>query len=107
MFTLHGSYGSASFPPQVIPEMTRQTYQIVDIDLESARTQEYLALNPTGRVPTLIEDVDGEVSVMTESSAMCIYLADRFPELKLSPELTEVNRKYYLQWMAFLSTSLQ
>jgi glutathione S-transferase len=107
MFTLYGSQTSASFAPQAILEICSQAYDLIEVDLSSERSPEYLALNPTGRVPALVE-TDGEGRhVMTESSAMCIYLADRFPSAKLSPPVEAAHRRHYLQWMAFLSTSLQ
>jgi glutathione S-transferase len=107
VFTLYGSYGSASFAPHAILEICAQKYRLIDVDLSSERSPDYLALNPTGRVPTLVES-DGEShQVMTESSAMCVYLADRFPAAKLSPTVDCAQRRNYLQWMAFLSTSLQ
>ena len=107
MFTLYGSYGSASFAPQAVLEVCAQDYQLIDVDLGSERDADYLALNPTGRVPTLVES-DGEShQVMTESSAMCVYLADRFRAAQLSPAIDGAQRRHYLQWMAFLSTSLQ
>ena len=42
----------------------------------------YRALNPLGAVPTL---VDGDL-VVTESAAIVLYLADRYPEARLAPQ---------------------
>ena len=107
MFTLYGSYGSASFAPHAILEICALSYELIDVDLSSERSPDYLALNPTGSVPTLVEVVDENRQVMTESSAMCVYLADRFRAEELSPAVDDAQRRYYLQWMAFFSTSLQ
>jgi glutathione S-transferase len=107
VFTLHGSYGSASFAPHAVLEICVQDYQLIDVDLSSERSPDYLALNPTGRVPTLVESDGKSRQVMTESSAMCVYLADRFRAANLSPAIDAAQRRPYLQWMAFLSTSLQ
>ena len=53
-----------------------QPYEQVDIDPrgESSKTPEYLALNPNGRVPTL---VDGD-TVLWESMAINLYLAEKY-----------------------------
>ncbi len=57
------------------------------------RRPEFLALNPTGLVPVLVEE-DG--SVIAESGAICEYLEDVFPEPSLmgtaAPARAEVRR---------------
>ena len=49
--------------------------EFVDLSKGQQRTPEYLALNPTGRTPTL---VDGDFTLW-ESNAIMQYLADRTP----------------------------
>lgn len=71
--------------------------------LEGAgQTPEYLALNPTGKLPTL---VDGNV-VVTESAAIVVYLAEKYPQKGLLPtdleQRTQLNR-----WMLFTVTELE
>src|SRR6187402_1315465 len=48
--------------------------------LANAREPEYLARNPSGKVPTLIDD-DG--FTLWESNAILLYLSDKKPELGL------------------------
>ena len=59
------------------------TPEIINVDIAKGenRTPEYLALNPNGKVPTL---VDGEV-IIWESRAINAYLAARHPEHNLYP----------------------
>ncbi|HCU89535.1 MAG TPA: glutathione S-transferase [Gammaproteobacteria bacterium] len=59
------------------------TWDKVDIDLPSKEnlSTEYLKLNPAGVVPTLVED--GKPVV--ESSVICEYLEDRYPDPRLRP----------------------
>lgn len=57
----------------------------------------YLALNPMGKVPTL---VDNGVAI-TETSAICCYLADAFPEAGLAPPIGDARRGPYLKWLFF------
>jgi glutathione S-transferase len=59
-------------------------YELVPVDLMSGehRAPAYLALNPTGRVPAL---VDGDF-ILWESNAILEYLARRFPEKRLGGE---------------------
>lgn len=49
------------------------------------RTPDFLALNPAGKVPALILD-DG---VLTQNTAILLYLARRFPEARLLPSATD------------------
>ena len=45
------------------------------------KSPDYLALNPKGKVPTLV--IDGET--LTENVAIALYLAERYPDAKLLP----------------------
>ena len=66
-------------------------------------TPEYRAVNPRGKIPTLI---DGDLPV-TESPAIVAYLAERYstPERRLIPEGIE-QRAFYFEWMSFISMEL-
>ncbi len=55
----------------------------------------YLAINPMGKVPTL---VDHGVAI-TEVAAICCYLADRYPMAGLAPAIDDPLRGPYLKWM--------
>ena len=63
----------------------------------------YRKLNPMGRVPTL---VDGD-TIMHESGAICLYLADKFKDKGLAPLPDSKERSAYLQWMVFSVGSLE
>jgi GST-like protein len=58
-----------------------------------------LALNPLGQVPTLLLP-DG--SVMTESAAMALHLAEQAPGTGLAPAPDDPERPAFLRWLAFL-----
>lgn len=67
-------------------------------------TPEYRKLNPMGRTPTI---VDGDL-VMSESAAVCMYLADRYSYGKLAPKMEDVNlRAEYTKWMVFSVGTLE
>lgn len=55
---------------------------LVDRETEAQKSEQYLALNPMGRIPTL---VDADL-VLFESPAICLYLAEQHPEAKLIAE---------------------
>lgn len=75
-------------------------YELAEIDRETAQSDPaYRALNPLGVVPTL---VDGDL-VLTESAAILMYLADRYPDARLAP----AERAQYYRWLVFLTNTLQ
>lgn len=67
----------------------------------SMKAAEYLAINPMGKVPAI--EHDGVV--VTETAAICAYLADAFPERELAPPLHA--RGAYYRWLFFFSGPLE
>ncbi|MER2267029.1 glutathione S-transferase family protein [Methylobacterium oxalidis] len=63
----------------------------------SARAAAYLALNPMGKVPAIRH---GD-TVVTETAAICAYLADAFPQANLAPPHGSRARGPYYRWMFF------
>lgn len=73
-------------------------------DKGDLNTESYRALNPMGRVPTI---VDGDI-VLHESAAICMYLADRYSYGQLCPTLDDIKmRSLYTKWMVFSVGSLE
>lgn len=65
------------------------------------RTEAYLKLNPLGKVPTLTDDD----FVLTESVAICYYLASKQPT-PLWPEDPRARARIY-QWSSWATTELE
>jgi glutathione S-transferase len=63
----------------------------------SMKSADYKALNPMGKVPTLVH---GD-TVVTECAAICAYMADAFPQAGLAPEPNSQLRGPYYRWMFF------
>lgn len=61
------------------------------------KSSEYLAINPMGKVPALKH---GETAI-TEVAAICLYMADAFPEAGLAPDHGSKDRGSYYRWMLF------
>src|SRR5919205_2135888 len=80
-------------------------YEIVPIDLQKRehKTPEFLRINPTGKIPAL---VDG-TSRIFENVAICLYLADKFPEANLAPSLDAPERGRYLSLMVYSTSQLE
>ncbi|MGI8526975.1 MAG: glutathione S-transferase family protein [Pseudolabrys sp.] len=58
---------------------------------------DYLAINPMGKVPAIKH---GD-TVITESAAICTYLADEFAQAKLNIPVGSPRRGVYLKWLFF------
>ncbi len=74
----------------------------LDFDKREQKSPEYLAINPAGRVPTLL--IDGQV--LTESAAIAMHLADLHPEAGLAPAPGTPARGDYYRWMCFCTYTL-
>ena len=83
MLTLYFSPGACSMASHIGLEETGAPYEVEPILLAKGqqRTDEYLKINPRGKVPSL--SIDGKILV--ENTAILTYLARRFPEKKLMP----------------------
>ena len=78
-------------------------YVLVDLPGGEARQPAFRALNPAGKLPVLVDDE----LVLTESAAICTYVADQHPGLRLVPEIGCRQRARYNQWCFFVLTELE
>jgi glutathione S-transferase len=62
----------------------------------------YLALNPEGKVPTLV--IEGRP--LTEVAAILFYLAKRYPEVDLLPRDDVEAQAQAISWMSFAAATL-
>jgi glutathione S-transferase len=81
-------------------EETGKPYErvLIDISTGAQKQADYLAINPMGKVPAL---KDGEVT-LAENAAICAYVAERYPDAKLSPPPGDPLRAKFLYWLFFL-----
>jgi glutathione S-transferase len=77
--------------------------ETVDIGKGEQKAPAYLAINPMGKVPAVA--VNG--AVVTETPAICLYLADRYGYGTLAPRAEAPERGPYLRWMVFSSAVLE
>ena len=76
---------------------------VMNIRRAEQRTPDFLAINPLGKVPTIVHDG----AVVTEQAAIYQYLADAFPERGLAPAIGDGLRGPYLRWLAFYGSSFE
>lgn len=71
--------------------------RLLNLQKGEHKSPEYLAINPMGKVPAIVH----KGVVITESPAICAYLADAFPEAGLAPALDDPARGQYFRAMFF------
>ena len=83
MLTFYYAKNSAAYAPHILLEDIGADYNAVRIDFMTGeqRSPAYLAINQKGRLPSLVT----EKGVLTETPAILVYLAQRFPERDLVP----------------------
>ncbi|NGM21875.1 glutathione S-transferase family protein [Roseomonas stagni] len=105
-YILHGDIGSGSAMPEMALAEIGAPVDLRDVPLEGDHQlrAEYRAINPMGRLPTLVLPAQGgDGTVLTESLAILVTLADRHPEAGLLPPPGETARAVALRWMALLA----
>jgi glutathione S-transferase len=71
--------------------------QLVDIRAPGGVPESYRKIQPNKKVPAI--DHDG--TIVTERAAICIYLADAFPETGLAPAIGHKDRPEYLTRLVY------
>ena len=70
---------------------------------DDIQSEAYGAVNPMRKVPAL--EYEGEL--ITESPAICAWLADRYPTKGLAPATDAVGRGSYLRWLFFAGSAIE
>src|SRR5258708_21244228 len=104
MLTLYFAPGSSSMAVHVALHEIGVAFEgkPMSFKKDDMRSPEYLALNPEGKVPTLV--IDGRP--LTEVAAILFYLARRFPEAGLLPRDDIEADARALSWMSFAASPL-
>ena len=94
--------GACSLADHIVLEWTGIQHEAVRMSRETIKTEEYLALNPNGTVPLL---VDGDFT-LTENAAILGYIAEQRPEAALLGDGTPRGRAEVTRWLAFLNSDV-
>ena len=105
MYVLHWSSGCGSFAAHAALNEVGAAYELVEVDLDSGQeySDAFLAINPRAQVPVLTLP-DG--TVMTESVAMMMHIADCHPESNLMPDVGQTERAIACRWLLFSAVNL-
>jgi glutathione S-transferase len=83
MFKLYYAPGTCALASHIALEEAAAAYTTERLDFKANQqnSPEYLAINPKGRVPSLVTDR----GILTETPAMLVFIAQSFPQAKLAP----------------------
>ena len=79
-------------------------YEVIRLTGEQKRGDEHRRRHPLGRVP-VVELDDG--TLLFESAAICLHLADAHPEAGLTPAAGSTARGLVYQWVVFGMTEVE
>lgn len=104
MLTLYFTPGASSMAPHIALHEVGAEFEGVPISLAKKEHQApaYLAINPEGKVPTLL--VDGRR--LTEVAGILVYLARRYPEAHLLPADDIEAEAQAISWMSFIAATV-
>ncbi|HEX5328413.1 MAG TPA: glutathione S-transferase N-terminal domain-containing protein [Acetobacteraceae bacterium] len=104
MLTLYFAPGSSSMAPHIALHEIGATFdsRAVSFVRKQNRTASYLAINPEGKVPTLLIDD----RPLTEVAAILFYLARRFPQAGLLPAGDIEAEAQAVSWMSLLASTI-
>ena len=104
MLTLYFAPGASSMAPHIMLNEVGASFEgrPMSFHRKEMRAPEFLAINPDGRVPTLL--IDGRV--LTEVAAILYYLARRHPEARLWPEDDIEMQAQVISWMSFIAATV-
>lgn len=100
MYTLYWAKNSGALAPQILLQEVEADYQrvILDLGADDQHRADFLAVNPKGQVPALLLD-DG--SILTESAAIMLHIADSHPDKNLLPPLGSNQRAQVYRWLFY------
>ena len=103
MLTLYFTPSASSMAAHIALYEVGATFDAKPVSLAKKEQREpaYLAINPHGKVPTLV--IDGRP--LTEVAGILFYLAKTFPQATLLPDDAE-GQAQVVSWMSFIASSL-
>jgi glutathione S-transferase len=105
VYKLYWAKDSGALAPQIVLEEGGADYacEIVDLGNGEETAGEFLAINPRGQVPALQLE-DG--TVITESAAIALHIADCYPQSGLLPPLASRERALVYRWLFYAAANL-
>jgi glutathione S-transferase len=104
VLTLYFAPGASSMAPHIALHEIGAPFAAVAVSFRNNETRgaDFLAVNPEGKVPTLL--IDGRA--LTEVAGTLYYLARRFPEARLMPRDDPEAEARVISWMSFVASTI-
>ena len=109
MLELHYFPGNASLTPHLLLEELGVpfTLSLVDRTQGAHKTPDYLALNPNGLIPVLVDARFEPPLVLYETAAICLHLLDTHPGHALAPAVGTAERAQFYKRLVWLTNTVQ
>ena len=104
MLTLFFAPGASSMAPHIALHEIGCPFEAraVSFHRNETRSDGFLAINPEGKVPTLLIDE----RPLTEVAGILYYLARAFPQARLMPEGDSEAEAHIVSWMSFVASTI-
>lgn len=99
---LYSKPGACSTADHIALQWTGAPFEFVQVTGEMMKSPAYLAMNPSGTVPLL---VDGDFA-LTQNAAVLGYIADAYPQAGLAGDGSARQRAEATRWLAFCNSDL-
>lgn len=105
MYELYGSIGSGNACVEAALAVSGANYRVITIRTGEKEhlAESFRVINPRQQVPAL-RLPDG--TIMSESAAMMLHLADAFPDARLAPIPGSSARAQHDRWLIFMAVNL-
>ena len=105
MYRLYWYKNTGALAPHILLEEISAEHELQRIDMGKGEhtAAEYLEINPRGQIPAMALE-DG--TIITESAAISLHLADQHPEAVLLPAIGSSERAQAYRWMFYASANL-
>lgn len=104
-YTIFGDKRSGAYSAEAALAEAGAPFEFKTVSLKNneQRASEFLALNPSGKLPAL-KLPGGEI--VTESAAILLTIAERHPEASLLPPHASFARAECYRWIAFMASEI-
>jgi GST-like protein len=104
-YRLYAASGGGSMIIEAAFAFTKLPLQVRNVEWSDLgwESRALKTMNPLGQVPTLVMP---NGTILTESAAMILHLADRQKGFALVPAATSPHRASFLRWLVFLAAAV-